>query len=91
MLGNRSVVQLPEYQLPVMVTLFRRRHEDQTYLVAEVFDLQTGRTLASRDDLQSDCLLQVFYERHPGRILVRGGKTEIKFEFPEDVARADAK
>lgn len=90
-LGNRSILQLPEYQLPVMVTLYRMRDQDQTLLAAEVLDLQTGKTVASRNDLLSDCLLQVFYERQPGRILVRGGKTEIKFEFPEDVARADAK
>lgn len=88
-LGNRSVLQLPEYQLPVMITLFRVRKDDQTLLAAEVLDLQSGRTLASREDLLSDCLLQVFYERNPGRILVRGGKSEIRFQFPEGVAQAD--
>jgi outer membrane protein assembly factor BamB len=86
-LGSRSVLQLPDFRLPVLITLFRLRKGDQTLLGVEVFDVRTGRSLARRDDLTSDRLLQVFYDRQPGIVTLRGGKTEIRVEFPADLAR----
>jgi outer membrane protein assembly factor BamB len=89
-LGNRSMLQLPDFRLPVFITLFRLRKADQTLLGVEVFDVRTGQSLARRDDLTSDRLLQVFYDRQPGTITLRGGKTEIRLEFPADLARLNA-
>lgn len=89
-LGNRSVLQLPDYRLPVLVTIYRVRSGDQPALAVEVLDAVTGATLAGRDDLMSDRLLQVLYERQPGLIALRGGKTEIRLEFPGEVARLNA-
>lgn len=86
-LGNRSVLQLADYHLPVLVTIYRVRTSDQPTLAIEVLDAATGATLAVRDDLLSDRLLQVLYERQPGVIALRGGKTEIRLDFPGDVAR----
>lgn len=83
-LGTRSILQLPDFRLPVLVTLFRVRKDDppQTPTLAiEVLDARSGAVLASRDDLFSDSLLQVGYEREPGLIVLRGGKTEIRIEF----------
>lgn len=86
-LGNRSMLQLPDFRLPVLITLFRLRKGDQTLLGVEVFDVRTGQSLARRDDLTSDRLLQVFYDRPSATITLRGGKTEIRLEFPADLAR----
>ena len=38
----------------------------------------------------SDRLLQVAYERQPGRIALVGGKTAIRVEFPVDPERLNA-
>jgi PQQ-like domain len=89
-MGSRSVLQLADFPLPVLVTLFRVRKGEQAMLAAEVLDAGTGVTRAARDDLFSDRLLQVLYERQPGLITLRGGKTEIRVEFPDGLARIDA-
>ncbi|MGQ0637309.1 MAG: outer membrane protein assembly factor BamB family protein [Planctomycetaceae bacterium] len=86
-LGARSILHLPDLRLPVLVTLCRVRHGEQQMLGVEVRDVRTGELLASRDDLLSDRLLNVTYEREPGQLVFRGGKTEIRLEFPTDVAQ----
>jgi hypothetical protein len=88
--GNRSVLQLPDFRLPVLVTMFRMRKDDQMTLAVEVIDIQTGSILASRDDLFSDSLLQVVYERESGVIALRGAKTEIRVEFQSEPERLNA-
>lgn len=81
-LGVRSVLHLPEYREPLLVTAFRLRKPDQTLtLGVEILDAATGRSLASRDDLLSDRLLQAIYEPAVSAIVLRGGKTVIRLEF----------
>jgi hypothetical protein len=80
-LGNRSIVQTPEFRLPVLLTLCRVRKGDQTFLEVEVLDARTGSTLARRDDLPADRLLQLRYERDPGLIELRGSKGGIRVTF----------
>ena len=80
-LGNRSVLQIPEFRLPLLVTLCRIRKGDQTFLELEVVDARTGQTLASRDDLLADRLLQLHYQRDPGLLELRGAKTTIRIAF----------
>jgi hypothetical protein len=88
-LGNRSLLQMPDLPLPVLVSLCRIRKQDQSSLSVEVFDVRTGETLASREDILSDRLLQASYDRKGGLIELRGAKTSIRLEFPTNVARLD--
>lgn len=89
-LGKRSLLQLADAPLPVLVSLSRIRKQDQSFLAVEVLDVQTGQTLASREDLLSDRLLQASYDRQEGRIELRGAKTAIRLEFPVKVAGLSA-
>lgn len=89
-LGKRSLLHQPHLPLPVLVSLCRIRKQDQSSLAVEVLDVRTGKSLASRDDLLSDRLLQTSYDRHGGVIELRGAKTAIRLEFPTNVARLEA-
>ena len=89
-LGSRSLVQLVGQPLPVLVSLCRIRRQDQASLAVEALDLRTGQTLAARDDLVSDRLLQASYDRQRGSIELRGGKTTIRLEFAPNVAGLSA-
>ncbi|MFN0051861.1 MAG: PQQ-binding-like beta-propeller repeat protein [Planctomycetales bacterium] len=89
-LASRSVLQLADYRLPVLVTLFRLRPAEQTLLAAEVLDARTGITLAARHNLFSDRLLQLSYERQPGVLTLRGGKTEIRVDFEQPQTQLSA-
>jgi hypothetical protein len=71
------------------VSLCRIRKQDQSSLSVEVFDIRTGETLATREDILSDRLLQASYDRKAGLIELRGAKTSIRLEFPTNVARLD--
>jgi hypothetical protein len=88
-LGKRTILQMPDLTLPVLVSLSRTRRDDQPYLSVEVIDVQSGETLAIREDLLSDRLLQAAYDRQEPSIELRGAKTVIRLEFPASVARAD--
>ena len=81
---------MPDLALPVLVSLCRRRDQDQSYLAVELIDLQSGETLGVRKDLLSDRLLQAACDRQGGLIELRGAKTVIRLEFPESVARLDS-
>jgi outer membrane protein assembly factor BamB len=89
-LGNRSLVYLPDFPLPVLVSLCRLRTHDQSSLSVEVLDTKSGQTLSGRDDILSDRLLQALYDRQAGLIELRGAKTSVRLEFPPIVARLDA-
>jgi outer membrane protein assembly factor BamB len=89
-LGNRSLLHLPHFPLPVLVSLCRVRKQDQSFLDVEVLDVATGETLAHRDDLFSDRLLQVSYDRQAGLVALRGAKTVIRLEFPAEAAHLSA-
>ncbi|HEY2249822.1 MAG TPA: PQQ-binding-like beta-propeller repeat protein, partial [Planctomycetaceae bacterium] len=89
-LGRRSILQLPDVSLPVLVCICRPRKPDQTFLAVELIDIRSGESLASREELVSDRLLQAAYDRQAGTIELRGAKTVIRLEFPESVARLDA-
>ncbi|MGE5192941.1 MAG: PQQ-binding-like beta-propeller repeat protein, partial [Deltaproteobacteria bacterium] len=54
--GNRSLLQMPDLPLPVLVSLCRISKQDQSSLSVEVLDVRTGETLASREDILSDRL-----------------------------------
>jgi len=85
--GSRSVLHLPEFNLPVLITLCRvHRERHQLALQLEVLDSRTGELRACRDDLLGDRLLQVFYERDAGRIELRGSRTEIRVNFTGEPA-----
>jgi len=88
-LGNRSLLQMPDLPLPVLVSLCRIRKQDQSSLSVEVLDIRTGETVATREDILSDRLLQSSYNRKAGLIELRGAKTSIRVEFPTNVARLD--
>ena len=90
-LGKRSILQLPDLTLPVLVNICRiRKQPDQSCLAVELIDVQSGETLAAREDLLSDRLLQAAYDRPSGMIELRGAKTVIRLEFPESIARLNA-
>jgi hypothetical protein len=89
-LGNRSILHLVDFPLPVLVSLCRIRSEEPPTLGAEVLDVQTGESLGSRSDILSDRLLQASYSRETGLIELRGAKTAIRLEFPANVARLNA-
>ena len=89
-LGNRSILNLPDLPLPVLVSLCRIRSQDQSSLAVEVLDIETGETLSNREDILSDRLLQAWYDRKAGLIELRGAKTAIRLEFPTNVARLDS-
>jgi outer membrane protein assembly factor BamB len=88
--NSRSFVLLPDVPLPVLISVCRLRKQDQSSLAVEVLDVRTGETIASRDDVLSDRLLQALYDRKAGLIELRGAKTAIRVEFPASVARLDA-
>jgi len=89
-LGRRSILQLPDVSLPVLVTICRPRKQDQSYLAVELIDIRTGEALAIREDLLSDRLLQAAHDRDAGSIELRGAKTVIRLEFPDSVARLES-
>jgi hypothetical protein len=89
-LGKRTLLQMPDLSLPVLVSLSRTRREDQSYLAVEILDAQSGQTLAVREDLLTDRLLQAAYDRQGASIELRGAKTVIRLEFPASVAQSDA-
>lgn len=79
--GNRSLVSLPEYRLPVLVLLCRARQGNQLAGEMLVLDANTGEELARRSDLSPDRLLQVSYDRDRSRLEFRGARTEISIDF----------
>lgn len=85
-MGSRSVLQLAEYRLPVLVTVCRVKHDNQQLsLQVEVLDARTGELRAVRDNLLGgDRLVQLSYERSPARLELRGPRTEIRVEFTND-------
>ncbi|MBI3864442.1 MAG: PQQ-binding-like beta-propeller repeat protein [Planctomycetia bacterium] len=89
-LGKRTLLQMPDLSLPVLVSLSRTRREDTSYLAVEVLDIESGQTLAVREDLLSDRLLQAAYDRNGAAIELRGAKTVIRIEFPASVAQTEA-
>ena len=52
-LWNHLAEEVPDLPLPVLVSLCRIRKQDQSSLSVEVFDVRTGETLASREDIFS--------------------------------------
>jgi outer membrane protein assembly factor BamB len=89
-LPNRSLLQMPDLTLPVLVAISRVRKDDQSTLSVEVLDVLTGDIVGERKDLFSDRLLKASYDRSGGRIELRGAKTSIRLEFPATVARLNA-
>jgi len=89
-LPNRSLLQMPDLTLPVLVAISRVRKDDQSTLSVEVLDVQTGDIVGERKDLLSDRLLKASYDRSGGQIELRGAKTSIRLVFPATVARLDA-
>ena len=88
--GNRSLVSLPEYRLPVLVFLCRARQANQLAGEVLVLDAETGAELARRGDLSPDRLLQVSYDRDQARLDFRGARTEIGIDFlPEPLWSPD--
>lgn len=82
-LGRRSILQLPDVSLPVLVCICRPRKQDQSYLAVELIDPQSGESLATREDLLSDRLLQTASDRQAGSIELRGAKTVIRICFAD--------
>jgi hypothetical protein len=89
-LGKRTILQLPDLSLPVLVSLSRTRRDDKSYLAVEVVDVLSGETLAVREDLPFDKPLQTAYDRHGPSIELRGHKSVIRMEFPTIIGRADS-
>jgi hypothetical protein len=89
-LGKRSILQMPDLMLPALVSICRNRKQDQSFLSVELIDVQSGETLATREDLLSDRLVQAACDRQSGLIELRGAKTVIRLEFPESIARLSA-
>ena len=79
--GNRSVLQLPDFKLPVLIGLCRIRRVDRLSLQVEVVDSRTGQVRAVQDGLLPDRILQLSYNHEPATIELRGAKTEIRLEF----------
>jgi outer membrane protein assembly factor BamB len=88
--GKRSILQLPDLALPVLVSIFRKQKQDQSCLSVELIDVRSGMTLASREDLLSDRLLQSACDRQGRSIELRGAKSIIRLAFPESVAHLNA-
>ncbi len=81
-----SVLRIPQYRLPFLIGLSRKRvldskNRERQSTVVEVIDAGTGQTLAEKGNLIFDQFVQVKYERDRGRLQLRGLKTQIELNF----------
>ncbi|MBS0266101.1 MAG: PQQ-binding-like beta-propeller repeat protein [Planctomycetes bacterium] len=90
-LGRRTLLQMPDATLPVIVSMSRLRRDDQSFLAIDVLDASSGSLLSSRDNLLSDRLLQATYDVRRPALEMRGAKTVIRLEFPADIAHTESK
>lgn len=82
-LPQRSVLNLAEYRLPFLVTLSRVRdyRTSRESMQVEVIDAETGETLALRENILLDRLVNVSYERDEGKLSLHGLRSRIEIEF----------
>lgn len=79
--GNRSLLHVPEFRLPYLVTLCRVRRGNQLSGEVAIHDAATGEQLALHDGLLPDRLLQYQYNRDAATLELRGARTEIRIDF----------
>ena len=83
-LPQRSILRLPEYDLPFLITISRERGRQKNNtqsLLVEAIDIQTGETLGSAVNLFPDRLVQMSVDRDRGVVLLHGLKNEIRLDF----------
>ena len=80
-IGKRTLLQVPEISLPVLVSLSRIRRNDQSQLCIEAFDFQTGELRAERDDLFSDRLLQLQFDSAACEIKLLAANTVVTLRY----------
>jgi hypothetical protein len=79
--GNRSLLHVPEFRLPYLVTLCRVRRGNQLSGEVAIHDATTGEQLALHEGLLPDRLLQYQYNRDTATLELRGARTEIRIDF----------
>ncbi len=83
---QRSVIQMPHFRLPFLITVSRQSYRDprkrnQQSLLVEVIDAQTGQTMGIKENIFPDRILQLWYERDLGRLELTGLQTQIRLDF----------
>jgi len=79
--GSRTILQVPDYELPVLLSICRVNRDNQLVLRVDVVDRQTGKVLASRDDLLADRLLQLSYDRDAATLELFGLRSTVRLQF----------
>src|SRR6185437_4349709 len=76
MLPQQTILHVPEYQLPFLISLSRLRSRaqggTQQSLRVEAIDCQTGDVLGEKPNILADRILQIQYERDDGVLELRG-------------------
>ncbi len=80
-IGNRTLLHIPEFRLPYLVTLCRVRRGNQLSGEVAIHDAATGEQLAIHDGLLPDRLLQYQYNRDAATLELRGARTEVRIQF----------
>ena len=85
--SNRTIVNEPLGGLPILLTCATyqsRPGDQQRSLLVEILDLDTGNTLASRNDLPLSRLLLLNYCSRKSEILLSGMMNDIAIHFRND-------
>lgn len=80
---SRTVLQFPETQCPLLVTMSLVKHQvnNAQSLTVEVFDASTGLTIGFRDNLKIDQFLTADYDGQAGRIVLEGLNSSLELSF----------
>jgi outer membrane protein assembly factor BamB len=84
-LTQRSVLRLPHYHLPFLVTLARvrdRTNASRQSLLVELIDKQTGETIAIRKNLFPARILQTAYDPERQQLDLIALRSRVRIHFP---------
>jgi hypothetical protein len=89
-LPQRSILQMSHIRLPFLVTMSRVRDRWQggkQGLLVEILDAETGETIAQKDNIFSDRVVNLAYNKDNGWLDLNGLKTRVRLKFGPAVAR----
>ncbi len=88
-LPQRSILHIPHVKLPFLVMMSRVRDRWQggkQGLLVEIVDAETGETIAMKDNIFSDRVVNLAYDREQGWLDLNGLKTRVRLKFGPAVA-----
>ena len=83
---QRSILELPFFDLPFLVMISRVRDRESNRrqaLLVEILDRDTGQTMAIADNILPDRIVHVEYEPMARQLLLQGLRTQVTIDFSD--------